>query len=104
VGEGAERRRVYDQPNNTHDLELWTKGLEKLDAGERLTDAEHEVLTYFGGDAMLRRLVPRPRLARKLATKRPIEHADMDGKLSYLDLPGTLTATETGGVKKLHIK
>lgn len=44
---------------NAHDLALWTKGLEKLQAGElaRLTDDEREVLTFYGGKGIL---APRP--------------------------------------------
>lgn len=41
---------------NTRDLDLWTKAIEKIDAGtpELLSDDEREVLEFFGGAAIVR--------------------------------------------------
>jgi len=37
-----------------HDELLWTSGRAKVAAGQRLTDAETEVLKFYGGAAALR--------------------------------------------------
>jgi len=39
---------------NGYDLQVWTAGRAKLAAGLPLTDAETEVLRYFGGESALR--------------------------------------------------
>jgi hypothetical protein len=56
---------------NPSDQVRWNQGLAKLEAGQvdALTDAEREVLCYFGGDAMAARLVRKPREVSRRTTR-----------------------------------